>query len=128
MMFLAATAASLLTNDTAFGHRLTEPSFEVPRTYKVWVRGLLTAEDQRQIGSGLAIGRGEVTLPARLKILKPDSKLSHAEITLTEGKNREVRRLFEALGKPVVRLLRTRFGPFVLGTLKSGDWKEIKLQ
>jgi len=118
----------ILTNDTAFGHRLTEPSFEVPRTYKVWVRGLLTAEDQRQIGSGLAIGRGEVTLPARLKILKPDSKLSHAEITLTEGKNREVRRLFEALGKPVVRLLRTRFGPFVLGTLKSGDWKEIKLQ
>ncbi len=117
----------ILTNDTAFGHRLTEPSFEVPRTYEVWVRGLLTADDQRQISRGIDMGRGETARPAHLKILKPEAGISHAEITLTEGKNREVRRLFGTLGKPVIRLLRTRFGAFTLGALKPGSWEEIKL-
>ena len=118
----------VLTNDTAFGNRLTDPSFKVPRTYEVWVKGLLSAEDQNKIAGGTDIGRGETSLPARFKILKAGLPLSHAEVTLTEGKNREVRRLFEALGKPVARLLRTRFGPFALGDLKPGTWKEIDVK
>ena len=116
----------VLTNDTAFGHRLTEPRFKVLRTYEVWVQGKLTVEDQAQIKKGIDIGRGETAQPATLKILKAEDKLSHAEVTLTEGKNREVRRMFDALGKPVTRLLRTRFGPFLLGDLKPGAWKPIQ--
>lgn len=116
----------IVTNDTAFGHRLTEPSFKVLRTYEVWVQGRLTAEDQGKIKRGIDIGRGETAQPAAMKILKSDDdKSSHAEVTLTEGKNREVRRMFEALGKPVTRLLRTRFGAFTLGDLKPGTWKKI---
>lgn len=116
----------VLTNDTAFGNQLTDPSFKVPRTYEVWVQGLLGAEDQNKISRGLDIGRGEKSQPARLKIITAESTVSRAEITLTEGKNREVRRMFEMLGKPVTRLLRTLFGPFALENLKPGTWKEIK--
>ncbi len=115
----------ILTNDTAFGHQLTEPRFQVPRIYEIWVQGLLTPEDQKQISRGIEIGRGEIARGARLKILKAGREVSHAEIRLTEGKNREVRRLFETLGKPVTRLLRTHFGPYQLGNLPPGTWKEI---
>ncbi len=115
----------ILTNDTAFGHQLTDPSSRVPRTYEVWVNGPLTPEDQKKIRGGVDIGRGEMSQPARFKIIKTETSVSHAELTLTEGKNREVRRLFESLGKTVTRLLRTRFGPFALGNLKPGVWKEI---
>jgi 23S rRNA pseudouridine2605 synthase len=115
----------VLTNDTAFGNQLTEPSYKVPRTYEVWVKGTLGADDQSKISQGLYIGRGETSLPARLKIIKAELPVSHGEVTLIEGKNREVRRLFDVLGKPVVRLLRTKFGSFALGDLKPGTWKEI---
>ena len=115
----------ILTNDTAFGHRLTEPSFKVPRTYEVWVKGRLTEEDQNKMGRGLDLGRGERSQPARLKIIRAEEPVSHAEVTLTEGRNREIRRMFESLDKPVVRLLRTRFGPYELGDLKVGTWKQI---
>ncbi len=115
----------ILTNDTEFGNRLTEPSFKVPRTYEIWVKGLLTAEDQGKVKKGIDLGRGETSQPAVLTIFKAEDALSHAEITLTEGKNREVRRMFEALGKPVTRLLRTRFGSFKLRDLKPGTWKQI---
>ena len=115
----------ILTNDTAFGHRLTEPAFQVSRTYEVWIQGRLTQADRGEITHGMDIGRGEHTRPARLKVLKEDLPVSHLEITLTEGKNRAVRRMFESLGKPLTRLLRTRFGVFSLGTLCPGAWKEI---
>jgi len=117
----------ILTNDTVFSHRLTEPEFQVPRTYEIWIRGQLTQADQREIAHGMDIGRGEHTRPARLKVLKSALPVSHLEITLTEGKNREVRRMFESLGKPVMRLLRIRFGAFSLGTLPPGAWREIPL-
>lgn len=115
----------ILTNDTEFGHELTEPSFKVPRTYEVWVKGILSAEDQEQIKRGIDIGRGEKSQPARIKVITAEEPLSHIEITLTEGKNREVRRMFETLGKPVSRLLRTRFGPYELRNLKPGTWKKF---
>lgn len=115
----------ILTNDTAFGNQLTDPAFSVPRTYRVWIKGELTAEDQQKISAGFDIGRGEVTRPARLKVLHAADKGSEVEITLTEGKNREVRRVFDVVGKPVTRLLRTSFGPFQLGKLQPGEWREI---
>lgn len=117
----------ILTNDTAFGNQLTDPAFAVPRTYRVWTEGELNAEDKRKISAGFAIGRGEVTRPARLTIISAKENGSEAEITLTEGKNREVRRLFDALGKPVTRLLRISFGSFQLGKLKPGEWREIQV-
>lgn len=118
----------ILTNDTVFGNKLTDPSFKVPRVYEVWVKGRLEKQDQAAIHSGVDIGCQEKSQGGVLKILEAGPDASHAEITLTEGKNREVRRIFEVLGKPVTRLLRTRFGPFQLGGLKSGTWKEVFLR
>lgn len=115
----------VLTNDTAYGNQLTDPAFEVPRTYEVWVNGMLTEEDQHRTARGLEIGQGERSQRTHLKIIRAELPVSHAEVTLTGGKNREVRRMFEALGKPVTRLLRTRFGPFALGKMEPGTWKEI---
>ncbi len=117
----------VFTNDTAYGNQLTDPANKVPRTYEVWVEGLLTVEDQRRVSKGVDIGKGETSQAAHLKILEAGEKISHGEIVLTEGKNREVRRLFDVLGKPVTRLLRTRFGPFALGHLEPGLWKEVNI-
>ncbi|MBP9865092.1 MAG: rRNA pseudouridine synthase [Candidatus Omnitrophica bacterium] len=114
----------VFTNDTDFAHRLTEPKFQVKRTYEVWVQGALGVEDTKKISVGMDIGQGERSQPARFRILA-SGEVSRGEIKLTEGKNREVRRIFEALGKPVTRLLRTAYGPFVLGSLPEGQWKEI---
>ena len=115
----------VFTNDTALGHQLTDPRYEVPRSYEVLIDGILTLEDLDQIREGMEIGRGEKSRPAHVKILMKNTATTVLQITLTEGKNREVRRMFEALGKPVRRLLRTQFGPFRLGNLRPGEWREI---
>lgn len=114
----------LFTNDTDLTHRLTEPKFQVKRTYEVWVQGALGVEDTKKISVGIDIGPRERSQPARFKILA-SAEISRGEIKLADGKYREVYRLFEALGKPVTRLLRTAYGPFTLGGLPEGQWKEI---
>ena len=115
----------IFTNDTKFGNVLTEPRYNIERTYEVSIKGSLTHEDTTKILSGLDIGRGEKTKPTGVKTLSRGNDSSVVEITLKEGKNREIRRLFEGLGKPVIRLVRTRFGPFKLGSIKPGKWIEI---
>lgn len=116
----------IFTNDTKFGNILTEPRYNIERTYEVSIKGSLTHEDIAKILSGIDIGRGEKTRPTAVKMLSRGDGSSLVEITLKEGKNREIRRLFERLGKPVIRLVRTRFGPFKLGSIKSGKWIEYK--
>ena len=115
----------LFTNDTAWGDRLTDPDSNVPRTYRVTVRGLPSSEDIKKIQNGMDIGRGERSRPAKVKLLSSDNSTATVEITLTEGKNREIRRMFDQLGKPVLRLTRTCFGPFRLDDLPLGRHKRI---
>jgi 23S rRNA pseudouridine2605 synthase len=116
----------ILTNDTSFGERLANPRFRIPRTYRVRVEGRISREELERMAEGMDIGRGERTRPAKIEILGQDHASAHLEITLAEGKNREIRRLFEAIGKPITRLVRTRFGPFRLGNLPPGKWKEVR--
>ena len=115
----------IFTNDTELGNWLTDPAGQIPRTYEVWIRGNLTLEDLNNIRAGMEIGRGEKTRGAHVRILKKDSHSMMLQMVLTEGKNREIRRIFEILRKPVTRLIRTQFGPFRLGSLKSGEFQEI---
>ena len=115
----------ILTNDTKFGNALTDPRYNIPRTYKVLIDGILSNDNLEDIRKGINIGRGEKTQPAKVKILNHDKNRTLLEITITEGKNREVRRLFEHLNKPVKRLIRLSFGPFSLGHIKSGKYVEI---
>ena len=117
----------ILTNDTAFGARLTDPDFAFPRTYEVWIKERLLPADLDALRSGMDIGRGEKSRPVEVK-LAGTAGGTHLEMTLTEGKNREIRRMFEARGKRVRRILRTRFGPFELASLKPGEWREFTLR
>jgi len=115
----------IFTNDTSFANRLTDPRYRVLRTYRAMVAGAIDSEDMERMRRGMDIGRGETAHTAKVKIIGQDHSSTWVEITLTEGKNREIRRLFEALGKPVMRLIRTRFGPFRLGALAPGEWENV---
>ncbi|MCX5667975.1 MAG: pseudouridine synthase [Candidatus Omnitrophica bacterium] len=116
----------IFTNDTKLGNLLTEPRYKISRTYEVLITGQITPKEIKAVLSGIDIGRGEKTEPISLKILSRNSDSAWVEVMLKEGKNREIRRLFEVLNKPVKRLIRTRFGPFKLGSLKPGKWIELK--
>jgi 23S rRNA pseudouridine2605 synthase len=116
----------ILTNDTKFGNILTEPRYKISRTYEVLITGHITQEDIANMLKGIDIGRNERSHPESLKILSKNDDSTWVEVSLREGKNREIRRLFEALNRPVIRLLRTRFGPFRLGSIKPGKWIELK--
>ena len=117
----------ILTNDTEFGNIMTDPHYKINRTYKVLITGHITDDEIKDIlKKGLKIGRGEKTQPTSLKILSKNDDSTWVEVSLKEGKNREIRRLFEALNRPVKRLIRTDFGPFKLGSIDPGKWIELK--
>lgn len=105
---------------------MSHPESKIPRTYHVSVEGIPSFADLQKIRCGMDIGKGEHSQPANVKLLGPDSSTATLEITLTEGKNREIRRIFEQLGTPVRRLVRIRFGPFRLDGLASGRYKRIE--
>jgi 23S rRNA pseudouridine2605 synthase len=115
------TGLILLTDDGALAHRLTHPSFEVPRTYHAKVRRAPVREEAlRALREGIELEDGR-TAPARVKRLAPD----RVEITIHEGRKRQVRRMLEAVGHPVVALERVRFGPLWLGKLEEGKHRRL---
>lgn len=115
----------IFTNDTKLGNILTEPRYKIERTYQVMITGQISQEDIINILKGVDIGHNEKSYPKGLKILSKNDDSTWVEISLKEGKNREIRRLFEALSRPVKRLIRTKYGPFSLGSIKPGKWIEI---
>jgi 23S rRNA pseudouridine2605 synthase len=116
-----STGLILLTNDGALAHRLTHPSFEVPRVYRARVRRAPVRERAlRALREGVELDDGR-TAPARVKRLAPDK----LEITIHEGRKRQVRRMCEAVGHPVVALERVAFGPLRLGRLGPGEHRRL---
>jgi 23S rRNA pseudouridine2605 synthase len=114
----------ILTSDGTAAHRLAHPSGEVPRTYIATVRGdAAGAADQARRGVRLEDGIVHVD---RVEVRAGERRNWEFEVTLREGRNREVRRLCEALGLKVARLVRTAYGSVVLGTLQPGEWRELK--
>lgn len=122
----ATSGLLLLTNDTALSSFLTDPMQRVPRRYLVTVRGELT-DDRAQAAIDGIDDQGEHLHCAELKIQKRSGRESHVDVTLTEGKNREIRRLFKALGHEVTRLRRIQYGPFALEDLQPGAWRELPI-
>lgn len=110
----------LLTNDGALTHRLTHPSFGVEKEYLVSVKGEPSRAELRRLREGVELDDG-MTAPARVTAV--DDHL--LRITIHEGRNRQVRRMCEAVDHPVVRLVRTRIGPLVDHKLKPGEWREL---
>jgi 23S rRNA pseudouridine2605 synthase len=117
------TGLILLTNDGALAHRLTHPSFEVPRTYRAVVaRPPVTDRAVRALRHGVALEDGP-TAPARVRRLGERREI--LELTIHEGRNRQVKRMCEAVGHPVRSLQRVAFGPLTLGSLASGEHRRL---
>lgn len=110
----------LLTNDGDLAHRLTHPSFGIEKEYIAHVEGEPTRGAVRRLREGIELEDG-MTAPAGANLLAP----SIIRITIHEGRNRQVRRMCEAIGHPVKRLIRTRIGPLSDRSLKPGSWREL---
>ena len=125
----ASTGLLLVTNDTQLANRLTDPRSRLTRRYLVTVRGRVAPEAIDHLERGLELpaarGRPEQLTATRVVIRKASGRETHLVVELTEGKNREVRRMFEALGHEVTHLHRVSFGPIELADLAPGRWREL---
>ena len=110
----------LLTNDGELLHRLTHPAYEIPKTYIVKIEGTLSEEEKKRWEGGLTLADGTQTAPCMVSVLAVEGNLTRLEVVLREGKNREIRRMGEALGKTVTFLKRTALGDLKLGGLGRG--------
>jgi 23S rRNA pseudouridine2605 synthase len=113
----------LMTDDGDLAYVLTHPKFGVEKTYRAVVRGKLQAEDVRALLAGIKL-EGERSQPAKLRVVRTSGLSSEVDLTIHEGKNRQVRRMFEATDHEVLSLVRLRFGPLSLGDLPVGHWRE----
>ena len=109
----------LLTDDGDAAHALTHPRFGVEKTYRATVRGRLDADDVAALRAGVRLDDGRAA-PAQLRVVAANRGVSAVDLTIHEGRNRQVRRMFEELGHPVLGLVRLRFGPVRLGELAPG--------
>jgi len=114
----------LMTNDNAFAERVTNPASHVPKTYLVKASTRLSDAQLEQLRQGVALD-DEVTRPAAVTRLRDSEKYTHFEITLTEGRNRQVRRMVEALDSHVLKLVRVQIGPIAIGSLAIGKWRHL---
>jgi 23S rRNA pseudouridine2457 synthase len=129
----------LLTNAGWLQHRIADPRHKLPKTYLVQVENIPGAQTVRQLAKGVMLKDG-MTRPAKVELIEePDVwprvppirqrrsvPTAWLRMTITEGRNRQVRRMTAAVGHPALRLIREGIGPWVLGELQPGEWKEVK--
>jgi pseudouridine synthase len=114
----------LLTNDTQFAERVTNPEFKVPKTYLVKTASRLSDEDLARLRDGIELSDGP-TKPAVVTRQRDSGSHTFLEITITEGRNRQVRRMIEAAGSRVLKLVRTSIGPVRIGALPIGQHRPL---
>ena len=116
----------LLTNDGELAQRLTHPSCEVDKTYLARVTGNPSGEALERLRRGVFMeGDERRTYPADVRVVRDESLYSDVLVTIHEGRNRQERRMFDAVGHRVLLLRRVRFGPLELGALRRGEWREL---
>ena len=114
----------ILTNDTQFAERLTNPEYKVPKTYLVKASEHLSDDDLDRLRNGIELRDGP-TLPARVERVREAGGKTVFEITITEGRNRQVRRMVEALDAKVLKLVRISIGPIRIGELQIGKTRQL---
>jgi len=114
----------LLTNDGALTERMLHPSHQVDKTYLARVTGSVSVDSVRMLRSGVMLDDHK-TSPAKVRIIKEETFATVVLVTIHEGRNRQVRRMFEAVGHKVLQLRRVCFGPLQLGDLPRGQWREL---
>lgn len=120
------SGALILTDDGDFVYKVTHPKHEITKTYTVTLRGIITKQEVEQLSLGVDVG-GFVTSKAKVKILKieEEQNKSRLEITIHEGKNRQVRRMCESIGRKVLALHRSKIGSIGVKDLKIGSWRYL---
>lgn len=121
------SGALILTNDGDLVNKLTHPKNEIDKTYNATVSGIVTKEEIEKLQKGVEIDDGYITKPAKVKILKIDEekKISRIQITIHEGKNRQIRKMCEAINKKVIALHRCKIGNLDVKDLKLGEWRYL---
>ncbi len=114
----------LFTNDGEITNLLTKPSSEVEKTYTVHIEGEISKDDIQKLAAGVDIG-GYVTKPCRVQLMERTSKLSKLRVTISEGKNRQIRKMFESIDKNITLLRRVQIGDIVLGGLSRGEYAPL---
>jgi len=115
----------LMTNDGELANRLLHPRHGVEKTYRATIVGRLSAEEVKRLNDGVLLDGGEQATGAKLRVVSVRTGTSVVDITIHEGRNRQVRRMFEAVGHPVQALVRLRFGPIALGDLPVGHTRTL---
>ena len=121
---LDSSGLLLMTNDTQFAERLTNPDYKIPKTYQVKCAGLLSDGQIEKLRRGVDLRDGP-TRPAVVERLRDSGKYTHLRMTITEGRNRQVRRMLEAAGSKVLELVRVAIGPVRIGELQIGKWRHL---
>lgn len=114
----------LLTNDGGLTYTLTHPSHQVEKTYLAKVKGFVSNDALRKLEEGVMLEDGK-TAPAKARLRSGKRDYSIVEITIHEGRNRQVRRMFDQVGYPVLKLKRVQLGPLTLGALKPGEFRPL---
>ncbi len=115
----------LMTNDGDFSYRIQHPAFTIPKTYMVKVKGTLTRSDLDAMRTGVLLDDGPFK-PVWAAVEKSNPKSCWVEMTILEGRNRIIRRFFDSIHRPVVRLIRTAVAGLTLGNLKSGEYRFLQ--
>ena len=124
---MATSGLLILTTDTQFSNWLTDPRNQVLRSYLVTVEGLVTSEELEKLKVGIK-DQGELLKPEEIILRKASGKESHLTVKLTEGKNREIRRMFEVIGHDIISLKRITFGGLTLGSLQPAKYQEFSFE
>ncbi len=114
----------LLTDDGEFANALTHPTHHVPKTYRVTIRPSINEEQITKLTTGIEID-GRMTMPSEVRVIEKKEGRVVLEIIIYEGRNRQIRKMCDALGLEVARLKRTQIGSIKLGMLKQGDWRNL---
>jgi 23S rRNA pseudouridine2605 synthase len=114
----------LMTNDTDFAERIANPQHKAPKTYQLKAATLLSDEQIAQLRRGIELTDGP-TRPAEVNRLRDRGKHTFLEMTITEGRNRQVRRMIDAVGSKVLKLVRVAIGPIRIGDLQIGKWRHL---
>ncbi|HQL37524.1 MAG TPA: pseudouridine synthase, partial [Bacillota bacterium] len=115
----------ILSNDGELTYRITHPKHSIDKTYRALVRGEVKGEDIKIFERGMAI-EDYITAPAKMEIVRYSKGNSVIDITIHEGRNRQVRKMCSAIGHEVIRLRRIKIGDIGLGGLKTGEWRYLK--
>ena len=121
------SGALILTNDGDFVYKVTHPKHEIEKTYNVTIRGNITKEEMEELAHGVEID-GHLTSEAKLRFLKREEEknITRVEVIIHEGRNRQVRKMFESIGKSVIALHRSKIGNICVKDLKLGTWRFLK--